>query len=465
MTAQLKVTVSPDAMKATLHVPAGFHPQMLNAALLSQCAREAGVLLSRQVTDAINAIAASPPDTKKESQHVIATGTPPTHGEPAALTWTIDQERADAIQSFYDRTPYVTVTPGAVLGNVKPATLGADGMNVKGQTLKARDGAPCPVRFRDSLKLQDDGTLIALQGGLLLRSGTEAWIGKVLEIPGDVDFTSGNIDFDGDVAIRGGIKDTFKVKATGSVVVDGPIGSATIECGGDLIVRYGAAGSFKGTINVGGGLIARYMEAVSGIVKGDARIERDIIDCELVVEGCCSSPLASMIGGKLTVAGDTVFRVIGSRASAKTKLVLGKLKSADDSIIKATAELEAASAGLRALQDEYDLLLARGKTLTPAQRERQTELQFELHELTTKRDACRDIIADAKAACGSRCAIGLTVKEKMHEGTTVSVLDVDYTIRSDINGPLRVSAASGQAVISFGEGPSHPLGSMLRRAA
>ena len=99
------------------------------------------------------------------------------------------------------------------------------------------------------------------------------------------------------------------------------------------------------------------------------------------------------------------------------------------------------------------------------ERERQTELQFELHELTTKRDACRDIIADAKEAAGTRCAIGLTVKEKLHEGATVSVLDVDYTIRSDITGPLRVSAAAGQALIAFGEGPTHPLGSMLRRAA
>jgi uncharacterized protein (DUF342 family) len=465
MTAQLRVCVSADAMSAAIRIPGDFPRQMLASELLLQCAREAGVLVSREVMAAVGVLASGPPKEGVEAEVVIARGTPADHGQASVLTWTIDRERADAVKSFYDRTPYVTVAPGAVLGTVTQPTPGTDGVNVRGETLKARQGAACPVQFRDSLMLKPDGTLVALQGGLLIRSASAAWIGKVLEIPGDVDFTSGNIDFDGDIAIRGGIKDTFKVKATGSVIVDGPIGAATIECGGDLIVRYGAAGSFKGTIHVGGGLTARYLEAVIGTVKGDARIERDLIDCDLTIEGTCLSPTASMIGGKLTVAGKAAFKVIGSRASAKTKLVLGSLRSADDTLRTATAELEAASAGLRTRQDEYDMLTARGKTLTPAQRERQTELQFEVYELTAKRDACRAAIAEAKSASESRSSVGLEVTERLHEGTTLSVLGVDYTIRSDIAGPLRVTASGGQAVIAFGQGVSHPLGAMLRRAA
>lgn len=465
MNAQLKVLVSPDAMYASIRIPSGFPRECLTAAFLTQSLREAGVQISREVMQAVNALAASPPPDDKDSDHVVARGTPPVHGEPSVLTWTIDQERADAVKSFYDRTPYVTVRPGAVLGRVTPATEGKDGLSVRGDNVKARHGAACPVQFRDSLNLRPDGTLVAEVGGLLIRSAGAAWIGKVLEVPGDVDFTSGNIDFDGDVAIRGGIKDSFKVKATGSVVVDGPIGAANIECGGDLIVRYGAAGSLKGTINVGGGLIARYLEAVIGVVKGDARIERDLIDCDLTIEGACVSPTASMIGGKLTVAGAAKFKVVGSRASAKTRLVLGSLRAADETIKVKTAELEAASAGLRSLQDEHDMLIARGKTLSPTQRERQTELQFEIHEFMTKRDECRAAIAEAKAASAEKCEIALEVVERLHEGTTLGVNSVDYTIRNDITGPMKVTSSAGQAVIAFGQGPSHPLGQMLRRAA
>lgn len=465
MSAQLRVVVSPDAMTASLRIPPDFPREMLSSELVTQCIREAGVLINREVAAKVTALVAAPPPGGSEDEVLIAKGTTPGHGTPALLTWTIDQERADAIKSFYDRTPYITVVPGARLGTLVKETPGADGTNVRGENVRAKPGAHCPVHFRDSIKVEADGSVVSTAGGLLIRSATAAWVGRALEIPGDVDFTSGNIDFDGDITVRGAVKDTFKVKATGSVIIDGPIGATTIECGGDLVARYGVAGGHKGTLSVGGSLVARYLEAVHGLVRGDARVERDLIDCGLVVEGTCNSQTGCMIGGELIVAAEATFKTIGSRASTKTRIVLGSLKSADDTLRNATAELEGVAASLRALQDEHQLLTSRGKSLSPGQRERQTELQFEIYEFTTRREVLRQKIQEAKEAAGTRCRVGLHVTEMLYEGTTVSVHGVDHVIRSDMTGPLRITASNGQAMIAYGNGPSHPLNTMLRRVA
>ena len=65
----------------------------------------------------------------------------------------------------------------------------------------------------------------------------------MLDIPGNVDFSTGSINFLGDINIKGDVLSGFTVRAMGNIHVDGVIeaGSA-VEAGGDLVVVKGILG-------------------------------------------------------------------------------------------------------------------------------------------------------------------------------------------------------------------------------
>lgn len=62
--------------------------------------------------------------------------------------------------------------------------------------------------------------LIATMDGHLEYSNGAFYVRPVLEIRGDVDYSTGNIDFIGDVQIAGDVRENFSVRATGSITVD-----------------------------------------------------------------------------------------------------------------------------------------------------------------------------------------------------------------------------------------------------
>ncbi len=58
-----------------------------------------------------------------------------------------------------------------------------------------------------------------------------------------MDFSTGNIDFEGDVRVLKGIRDIFEVRATGNIEVGGLIEASTIDAGGSVFAKGGMAGA------------------------------------------------------------------------------------------------------------------------------------------------------------------------------------------------------------------------------
>src|SRR5208337_5226117 len=106
----------------------------------------------------------------------------------------------------------------------------------------------------------DGGRVIASCDGRFQVTADSFWVDEVLDILGDVDLRVGNIDFPGDVVIRGEIRDGFAVKAGKSILCTGVIGAARIECGGNLVSQRGIVGREKAVIKAGGAVEAKFLE-------------------------------------------------------------------------------------------------------------------------------------------------------------------------------------------------------------
>ena len=99
------------------------------------------------------------------------------------------------------------------------------------------------------------------------------FVSKELEIPANVDNSTGDIDYNGSVYIRGNICEGFTVIADGDIVVDGVIEGANIACGGQVIIRRGIQGQGRVSIKAESNVICKYIE--NAVVESGGYIETD----------------------------------------------------------------------------------------------------------------------------------------------------------------------------------------------
>jgi hypothetical protein len=471
----LKVIISHDRSRAELIVPGDLPREMVTTDLCRVELQQAGVQITKRSEELVAQLVAKLPPLGTEMRAVVAEGRKAERGSDGTLTWCVDPPAppgADVLYaSFYERSPYVMVKPGQVLGKLTKPTAGVDGIDVLGQTLPARAGKAVDVKFDDSITIAADGTLTANVEGVLLRSSIKAQVSKVLEVGANVDFSSGNVDFQGDVTVRGNVLDCFTVKTTGSVEVDGVIQAATIECGGDLIARGGMAGREKGRLNVSGSITARYLTSVQARCGGDVRIEREVMNCNLITGGSINAPNASIIGGATVITGASVIGSLGSVAASPTMIVLGMVPLFQLAADAARARYKELSDKLEALKAEDKKLrekhATRGGRLDPKEAERQTEMMFELHEAATAAEKAKAEFDAANVEVTERKTVDLRVERRIFPKVTIAAQGHRYEITREMRGPLRILlAANGEVCYQTGDsGPLMPLYNVARASS
>ena len=95
----------------------------------------------------------------------------------------------------------------------------------------------------------------------------------IYEVLGDVDNSTVNIDFIGNVIIKGNVLTGFKVKAGGYIEVRGVVEGAKLVAQGDVVLKKGIQGMGKGIIETQGNVIARFIENSTVTAKGNITTE------------------------------------------------------------------------------------------------------------------------------------------------------------------------------------------------
>lgn len=212
-----------------------------------------------------------------------------------------------------------------VICRIVPPTDGVPGRTVQDKEIPARNGKPAAVPKGRNTALTEDGlALVATINGHVEFSGRSFQVKPVLNVPENVDFSVGNINFLGDVCIKGDICSGFNVRATGSITVGGVIEACTVEAGRDLIVSGGVQGDKGSVIRAQGSVFAKYLE--NSCVYARVSLEAEcIINCEVYCNGMVTvrSGYRSIIGGKIHAAQAVSAGIIGSRAGNRIDVVLG----------------------------------------------------------------------------------------------------------------------------------------------
>ena len=121
----------------------------------------------------------------------------------------------------------------------------------------------------------DDEIIVAGGDGTLTH-----FVNDVYEVS-DVDTSTGNIEYSGNVCVLGNVKTGFSIKADGDVEVRGVVENATVEATGNVTIARGMNGMSKGTITAGGNVVAKFLENANvnagGYVHSEAILHSNVI--------------------------------------------------------------------------------------------------------------------------------------------------------------------------------------------
>ncbi|WP_342506811.1 FapA family protein [Sporosarcina sp. FSL K6-2383] len=191
----------------------------------------------------------------KPYEIIVAKGVPPVEGLDGDLEMHIEyKEKAPGELEkvdFRELNLILSVEAGQVIATYIPSVPGTDGVNLLGQVITAKKVKDIVIRPGKNVSQLGTDIVAEISG----RPAVD-WREKLVTIEinpehfhaGEVDLESGNIRFEGDVRIGGGIQTAMFVGATGTIFVGGAVTKATIHAMKSAILMGNV---FSSTISVG----------------------------------------------------------------------------------------------------------------------------------------------------------------------------------------------------------------------
>lgn len=251
--AKLEITVSDDKMEGVAKVTAAQGGKGLDEKIIKQICRQADIKfgLKAQLVKALIEESQSL-DTGSELEKLIIVGRAPENGKDAFIepkvTLFSDLVRnhkrfEDGRFDLRDLGEIETVEIGQVVAEKVAATSGVAGINILGEKVEPTPGEDKALIPQDGTEInpENPNQLIATKKGLLRLLDGEVVVDDVLVLP-KVDAKSGHVKFKGSVIVEGDVAPDMKIRATGDVTVGGFVESASIDCGGQIVISGGCSG-------------------------------------------------------------------------------------------------------------------------------------------------------------------------------------------------------------------------------
>lgn len=446
----VRAVVREDHLCASVVIEPGLDPAELDGAILESLLAQRGVCGAAIISGAIGAaVDEYRADPTGRVEKVVAEGTAPEHGRDAEFSVAPGLDQHTGADSgagadpgridHHARSALTVVREGQEIGRVTRQTCGSDGIDVGGRTLAARPGRALRAVMDESVRLCEDGRVVALQPGLLEVSETRVRVVRELELAGFVDFSTGNVEFPGDVTVAKGVRDCFVVHAGRDLRVKGLVEAAELAAGHDVFLSTGMAAREKGKLRAGHDLHANYLTNLEASVGHDVVVAKEIANCRLVASGKLASPMCAVVGGSTCVAMRADIAQLGSESAAPTEFIVGKLPELEARISdllamrrQTTQQAERAATRLKELHG------AMGK-LTASQAEELTELEFALSTARARDAKVAGAIERLAGFLLERTEAVLIVHRAIHPGVRLWIGAYEVEVRELIKGPIEIS--------------------------
>ncbi|MCQ2538400.1 MAG: FapA family protein [Lachnospiraceae bacterium] len=281
----------------------------------------------------------------------LATATLPIEGKEAIVKYFFNtdltmkpQVNEDGSVDFHHLDMISPCKEGQLLAELTPAQMGRPGINVCGQLLKQVKVRNRILRAGKNIRITEDGLRAYSEiNGHASLEGEMIFVSNTYEVAANVDTSTGDIEYDGDVVVHGNVNTGYSIKAQGDVIVEGVVEGALIEAGGNIILKRGISGmDKKGQIKAGLNVISKFIESAV-VIAGGYVTSDSIMHSDIVAKGDVNADgkKGFISGGSIHSGSLISARNIGSSMGTTTILECGIDSAIIDEFHALDKELEA----------------------------------------------------------------------------------------------------------------------------
>ncbi|MEH7385756.1 FapA family protein [Bacillus sp. JJ1521] len=281
---------------------------------------------------------------------LIAEGVAPEKGEDGFIKLETSENKQDfqtnMVLNFRNVRQIPSVKAGQLVATIYPSRPGTPGRNVLGQPIAAKNGKPYPFSVGKNI-VETNGQLYATMDGQISLSGKKISVLPVFEVNGDLNLKTGNIDFIGNVTIRGNVPSDYVVKAGGDISIYGIVEGAQLEAGGSIYISGGIVGFAKASIHAKGDIIASYMNQCQVHAGKNIEATGSILHSVCFAYGSVHSLTGSIIGGLITAGDHITAKDIGNASHTKTEIQIGIIDRYSEEEKRIRSEMDVTKAQLQ----------------------------------------------------------------------------------------------------------------------
>ena len=444
------VAVDADHMKAWLRLAPEVDLADLTAGEITVALEAAKVAVGDPVVARIHEfleqVAEKQADEGKAPREAFLTaeGRPPVEGQHGEFIRAKPPDQQDQDNDEDARIDYRTVNmirtveKDEVIGTVKPPVPGRPGIDVHANEVQPRKRIEA-IKLQANVRLAEDRrAVIAEEAGRVVLDGNKLFIRPVLDINGDVDFESGNVDATSDVNVRGTVRDLFEVLSKKSITISGAVEAAKVEADEDMVVRGGIMARSKGVVRAGGRIVTKMCNEAYLHAEGGIEVTKEVLNSRLYTMGKLLSKRAVVIGGEVYAREGVEVHTIGSDACVPTRVWVGIHPRVFKRVRQLEAECKKQQESVEKIRNMVKPLLDNVKRLASSQKEQATELMYQADMIEQTIQAKRAEQEELLAANRPASPPYITVQGRVCQNSTIAIDGREVHFHDDVKGPIKI---------------------------
>ena len=271
-------------------------------------------------------------DRKYCTTYKIAVGIMPVDGHDAQIKYYFKLDKSfkpkvneDGTVDFHSLDNINNVNAGDVLAELIPMDPGKPGTDVLGARISPKKVKNEVLKHGNNISVSEDGLkLISDVQGHVELNGDRVFVSNTYEVADNVDASTGDIIYSGNVHVPGSVMSGYTIQAQGDIIIDGSVECAHLIAGGNIVIKRGVMGHTKGTLDAKGDIISKFIESAHVKCGGEIHAE-SIMYSEVSAKGAIvlSGKKGNIVGGKVRSLSSVSCKTLGSTMETKTEIEVG----------------------------------------------------------------------------------------------------------------------------------------------
>jgi uncharacterized protein (DUF342 family) len=379
----------------------------------------------------------------------IAEGIPPKSGENGKLEFLFNietslkpKENPDGTVDYKNVEIIISVAKGQRLVKVIPPTKGTPGRNISGDTVACQDGAPAkhPQGQNTEIDPKDQTYLVASIDGVVSYNGIIVEVTEGYVINGNVDFSTGHVNYEKSVIVAGDVKGGFDINCGGNLQIGGVIEDCHIQVGSNILCKYGFVGQGKGVMESKGNINLGFMKNQIVKCRQSVNIAKEAINCTIFARKKIHIHGAqlSAAGGYLMARDSITLYTVGNHSGIRTTLEVGVDYTMVEEFDKTEVFLKELTANYGKLVESHSKYLKlqsiKGK-LPPNEKALMDKLVQSMAKYKQQMDALEERKKLIRKKMYYMDIAFIRIERMAHSGTLIKIGERHHLIKDELNGP------------------------------